>query len=431
MNPSNSKTDKLAIDGGTPVRSQPLPSNFPGANVMGEEEARHAEKVIMARSPFRFYGSDPQYAVQQLETMISKHVDVSYVLGVTSATAGIIVALKALGIGYGDKVIVPSITFIASATAVICCGAVPVFAEVDESLSLDPSDLSRVMDPNVKAIIAVPLLGTPVDMDSIMAFAESNGIAVIEDVAQSCGIMYKGRHQGTIGDIGVFSFQMNKILTAGEGGAVLTNNPKLFERAVRYHDQGMFRPAMKSHFELDIESDEIGAFAGENYRMSEITGAVLIEQWQKLDTLLSNTRRHGKRIKQELRANLPNLKLRDSCDEEGELGSHIAMILPSPERAKQFTQTLQAENIQCMILYQGLPVYRFPSIYYQRTAEKGFNPFDYPFDKPVKYEAGMCPRSESLIARTVFVPISASLKDSDVEDIINGITKVYRGLGWN
>lgn len=429
MNQPTSQESKLAIDGGTPVRDRPLPPNYPGASVMGTEEAEAANRVIMARSPFRFYGSQPQHAVQELESRIAKDLGVSYVLGVTSATAGLIVALKALGIGYGDKVIVPSITFIATATAVICCGAVPVFAEVDESLSLDPDDLPKVMDEEVKAIIAVPLIGTPVDMDPIMAFAKKHGIPVIEDVAQSCGIEYKGRPQGTIGDIGVFSFQMNKVLTAGEGGALLTNDPKLYERAVRYHDQGMFRPAMAHHFELDFASDEAEAFAGQNYRMSEITGAVLVEQWKKLDPLVTGMRRHGKQIRDALRRTLPSLQLRGSCDEEGELGSHVGMILPDEESAVRFHQALNAENVSSLRLYMGKPVYRFPSIYHQRVADQRFNPFDYPFKHPVKYAEGLCPRAESLIARTVFVPVSAALTEADTLDIVRGITKVYRGLG--
>ncbi|RAV07428.1 DegT/DnrJ/EryC1/StrS aminotransferase, partial [Paenibacillus contaminans] len=143
---------------------------------MGPEEAAALAKVIEAQSPFRYYGADVQKKVEQLENEMAEKLGVPYVLGVTSCTAALVVALKALGIGYGDKVIVPAVTFIATAGAVVCAGAVPVYVDVDESLNMDASDLERVYDDEVKAIIAVSILGHPVDMDPVMAFAKKHNI---------------------------------------------------------------------------------------------------------------------------------------------------------------------------------------------------------------------------------------------------------------
>lgn len=419
---------KLAIHGGEPVRDKPLPPNFPGAIVMGEEEAQAASGVIMDQSPFRYYGENLHNTVQQLEDMICEDFNVPYALGVSSCTAALVVALKALGIGYGDKVIVPSVTFIATAGAVVSSNAVPVFVECDESLNLDPNDLERVMDEDVKAIIAVSLVGTPCDMDKIMDFAEKHDIYVVEDVAQSLGVQYKGRYQGTIGHVGVLSFQMNKIITAGEGGAVLTSDPKIFERAIRYHDQGILRGMTRDRYGFTEIDENEAAFAGQNYRMSEITGAVLVEQWKKLSTLNANTRKHYRTICKRLREALPNIQFRVSPDPEGDLGLNVGIRVSTREQADHLKSALNAENIDARTMYNGNLVYMNPQILHQRTAEKNNFPFDYPFKQPVKYTEDMCPRSADIVNRIVLIPISPVLTEEDVESIVAGVIKVYRHL---
>lgn len=418
---------KLALHGGIPARTKPLPPNYPGAVLMGTEEAEHAARVIHSQSPFRFYGADVQNTVQSFERMISEKLGVPYALGVTSCTAALVVALKALGIGYGDKVIVPSVTFLATAGAVISSNAVPVFVDVDESLNLDPNDLERVIDEDVKAVIAVSILGNPCDMDGVMAFAAKHHIHVIEDVAQSCGVKYKDRYAGTIGDIGVYSFQMNKIITAGEGGAVVMWKPELFERAVRYHDQGMFRPVFQNLYGIE-SSEEASSFAGQNYRMSEITGAVLIEQWKKLDSLLLSMRQISRRIREKLTAEIPSIVFRKSADYEGDIGSNIGFQLRSAADADLLLQASAAENITMYRLYGGKPVYMLPQILFQRTAERNNFPFNYPFANPVVYSEHMCPRASDLLTRTVFMPVSPILTGQDEEEIIDGLHKIYSTL---
>lgn len=417
----------LAIHGGPPVREKPLPANYPGALLMGQEEADAASSVIYAQSPFRFYGESLLYKTEQLEEMMARDLGIPYVLGVTSCTAALVVAMKALGIGYGDKVIVPAVTFIATAGAVISANAVPVFVDVDESMNLDPADLERVMDEDVKAIIAVPLLGAPCDMDPIMAFARKHHLHVIEDVAQSCGVSYKGKPQGAIGDIGVYSFQMNKMLTAGEGGAVATSNMEWFERAVRYHDQGSFRKRLQEKHGLTSDHAE-QAFAGQNYRMSEITAAVLVEQWKKLDRVLKPMKASYLRIVESLQERLPGLKLRPSRDIDGDLGANIGMLFETADEAEHFAAALVAERIDCRKLYGGKTVYQFPQILNMRSAERDGFPFNYPFNRSVHYAEGLCPRAEDLLQRMIFVSISPLLTTQDEADIIEGITKVYSGL---
>lgn len=415
--------EKMAIRGGKPAREVPLPPNYPGAVMYGEEEAKGTNDVIHAKSPFRYYGPSLQNKVNEFEMAMMQFLGTDYSLGVTSGTAALIVGMKALGIGYGDKVIVPAHTFVATAGAVLCCNAVPVFADVDDSLNMDPNDLERVMDDEVKAIITVPILGNPCDMDPIMAFAKQKRIHVIEDVAQSCGVKYKGNYQGTIGDIGAFSFQMNKVLTAGEGGAVTTNDATLFERAVRYHDQGTFR---RPEF-YGMKVSQL-SMLGQNYRMSEPTGAILLEQWKKLDLIVSRMQISNRTVRESLQAKLPEIKFRSCPDPEGDIGSNLGMIFSTQSQAFEFNKAMHAENIDTAIIYGGKPVYTFPQFLQKQTGEKDHFPYNYPFRNPVKYSADMCPNACDLIPRTVYLPISPMLREKDIKQIIEGTVKVYRGL---
>lgn len=417
---------QLAINGGKPARDKPLPPNYPGAVMMGAEEAELVEKTIHAQSPFRYYGPDVKNAVREFEDTMANALGVPYALGVSSGTAALIVALKALGVGYGDKVIIPANTFIATAGAVICCNAVPVFCDVDESLNLDPADLSRVVDDEVKALITVPILGNPCDMDPIMDFAKAHGIYVIEDIAQSLGTRYKGNHLGTIGDIGAFSFQMNKILTAGEGGAVVTHESKWFDRAVRYHDQGLFRE--KGRYGIN-SPEETNAFIGQNYRMTELAGATLQAQWMKLDGMIAKMKRYHRTIRDAIATEVPRVKFRKCVDEDGHIGSTLGMILPSAEIAEKSIKALNEENIGTNLLYGGRPIYMVPQIFHQRTAEKDQFPFNYPFKNPVVYSEEMCPRAWDLMPRTIYLPVSPLLTEQDKDEIITGIVKVFRELG--
>jgi 8-amino-3,8-dideoxy-alpha-D-manno-octulosonate transaminase len=307
---------------------------------------------------------------------------------------------------------------------------VPVFCDCDETLNLDAADLERVVDDEVGAIIAVPITGVPCDMDSIMGFARKRSIPVIEDVAQSCGVRFRGRYAGMIGEIGTYSFQMNKILTAGEGGAVATARKELFERAIRYHDQGLLRPFFRERYGID-SPDADAAFAGQNYRMSEITGAVLAEQWKKLDGMLAAMRINHRSIREGVSSAVPSMVFRSSPDPDGDIGCTMGMILPTAEKAGRFCEAGSAENLGTYMLYGGQPVYMNACFAHQRSAERGRFPYDFPFKQPVSYGDGLCPRAEDLVARTVFVPVSWTLTDTDIEQTIAGLFKVSRWIGVN
>jgi 8-amino-3,8-dideoxy-alpha-D-manno-octulosonate transaminase len=410
--------DKLAIHGGIPVRELPLPPAYPGASVIGDEEKKAVLEVLDNKSPFRYYGPNVLGKVKEFERLFSNKIGTKYTLGVTSGTAALVIALKASGIGPGDKVIVPACTFVATPGAVICAGAVPVFADIDESYSIDPAEIGRLADVFTKAVIPVPFHGNPCKMDKIMAEAMKYKLMVIEDVAQSCGSSYHGRFSGSFGNIGCFSLQLNKIITTGDGGAVTTDDEGLYERAVRYHDQGMFRE--KDRFFSSQEEDDV--FVGQNYRMNEISGAIALEQLKKLAMITSSMHKTKYLIKGQLKG-IDGISFRIINDEEGDAGSVLMMVLPDKNRAEKFRNALNAENIATFCPYGGHPVYMMPQILNQKTIDKNGFPFNQ-FDEKIVYSTDMCPKSLDLLPRSATINITPVYTEKDAEDVIKAVRKV-------
>ena len=236
-------------------------AGLPGGFLYGEEEMQSVAEVIENQSPFRYYGPKVQGKAGAFEREAKEFFGVKHALAVSSGQP-LWWWLRASGVGPGDEVIVPAVTFIACAGAVVACNAIPVFCDVDESLNMDPVALVRCITPRTKVIMVVHLQGASADMDRIMAIARRHNLKVIEDSAQSFGAAYKGRYVGTMGDIGTFSLQINKTITAGEGGLVITDDENLYQRAVIAHDQGNIRDA-EGHV---VVNPDCPGFYGENYR---------------------------------------------------------------------------------------------------------------------------------------------------------------------
>jgi len=296
------KTSCIALSGAaTGLGTQKLlgkerPTEIPNINpgyIGPQFFDRHEEQALLevleSRSPFRYWGSGKPTKVLRFEENFTKYMSTRFALGVTSGTAALDCAVAGLGIGPGDEVIVPAYTWWSDYTCVVHAGALPVFADIDSTLNLDPEDFKRKITPRTKAVIAVHLLGGLCDMDPIMKIASNNGVAVLEDCAQCVGGSYKGKTLGSIGDVGIYSFQVNKMITSGEGGALVTSNPLIYERSARFHDMGTI-----SRLFLDRSGpSQVQTFAGENFRMNEFTGAVLGAQLSKLDTMLAQLRRNA------------------------------------------------------------------------------------------------------------------------------------------
>jgi 8-amino-3,8-dideoxy-alpha-D-manno-octulosonate transaminase len=417
-------TERLAIDGGAPVRTRPLNAGR-GLAVFGDEERDAVLEVLASRSLFRYYGPRLLRKVAAFEAALSEALGVPHAVATSSGTAAIRVALASLGIGCGDEVIVPAFTFIATVNAVVVAGAVPVFAEIDESLGLDPSDVAAKITSRTRAIVAVHLENVGCDIDPLVETASSRGIAVIEDAAQSTGSTHRGRALGTIGDIGCFSLQLEKNLTSGEGGALVTANERLYLRATRYQDQGG-QFATSHGGSRGGELDE--PFAGENLRMTEIAGAIARVQLAKLPAVLDAMRRNKARILDEL-GHVDGLERRRVPDPGGDGSSSVTWFLPDAALAQRFVQALGKEGVPCLQMYDGKPIYATPSILARRTASgKGgpWNCAEHPTD--VTYSMGMCPRTEALVARSATIGVGVRYTDEDCSDVARAVRKVARHL---
>src|SRR5215212_2040447 len=274
---------ELAINGGTPVRTQ-MYDIEKGLNFLSEEEETSAVMdVLQSKSLFRYYGPKLLRRTEAFEERMKETFGVEYAVGVSSGTAALQCGLVGIGVEDGDEVIVPAITFIATVGAVVSARAVPVFAEVDDTLCLSPASFEANITPKTKAVIPVHLANVQTDMDAIMAIAKKHDIRVLEDAAQAIGVSYKGRMLGAIGDAGAFSLQLSKNITTGEGGAVVTNDWRVYDRAVRYQDQG--GQFTTSHG--DVREHTSGEpFIGVNYRMTEIAGSLAHAQMGRLEEIV-------------------------------------------------------------------------------------------------------------------------------------------------
>lgn len=417
----------LAIDGGTPIRTS-FPPLGKGITLFGEEERQAVLDVLESRSLFRYYGPHLLEKVKAFEEASKELLGAPYAVATSSGTAAIRAALAALGVGCGDEVIIPSLTFIASVNAVVVQGAVPVFAEIDDTLGLDPAALDATITDRTAAILAVHLDNGACDMDPIMEVARRRGVPVIEDTAQSMGTTYKGRALGTIGDLGAFSLQLEKNVTSGEGGLVTANDERLYLRAARYQDQGGQFVTSTGSSRGEDGSEAIEPFVGENLRMTELAGAIAEVQVRRLPELLARQRAHQRRILAAL-PEIAGLTHRRLPDPDGDGGSSVNLFLPSRELARRFVKAMRAEKLPAGQLYNGDPVYLTPSIVEKRTASNKGGPWhcaEHPTD--VAYGPGLCPQSEDLAGRAVIVPVSAAFSEADADDVAAGITKVATAL---
>jgi dTDP-4-amino-4,6-dideoxygalactose transaminase len=264
---------------------------------------------------------------------------------------------------------------------------------VDESLTIDPEDIKRKITPYTKAIIPVHMLNLVCNMDAIMAVAKQHGLLVIEDACQAVGVTYRGRRVGTIGDAGAFSFNQYKNLNSGEGGAVLTDDDRLFTRARMYHDVGSYTR------EYEFENNE-PVFAGQNFRVSELTGAVLYAQLPRLDPLLRRLRtRHTAMTK--YFATSKKLRISPHNDPDNAVG--LSVIFDRPEKAKAFAELAGVERL----IDTGRHVYtNWIPVLTQRTFHERMNPYRWA-NREITYSADMCHRTLDILARTCRVSLGA------------------------
>jgi 8-amino-3,8-dideoxy-alpha-D-manno-octulosonate transaminase len=381
------------------------------------------------------YGSedDPNFKkkVATFEKEFAQKLDAKYCVAVSSGTGALMCCLAALGIGPGDEVIVPGYTFIASISSIILSNAIPVLAEVDESLTIDPEDIKRKITKKTKAIMPVHMLGNPCDMDKIMEIAKEHNLYVIEDCCQAAGASYKGKRVGTIGDIGAFSLNVFKTITAGDGGAVVTNNYDLYEKAFAFHDQG--HKPNRTGVEIGNRS-----IVGMNMRLNELSGAVALAQARKMDYILDILREKKAKLKG-LVSEIPGIEFRRINDEKGECATLLTLLFKDKETAEKFALKVGSKTIS----HSGWHVYNnMEQILHKKTATEYKCPYVCEaYGKDIEYSAHMLPQTDDILERAVNISvgvvdgglgsafgININSTDEDIKTVANKISEIMKGL---
>jgi len=435
---------RLAIDGGPKAVERLGP--FPGK--IGQEELLEiidmwdfssgtkdrltglvkSDHSVKGPHLFRYYNPKPS-KVAAAESAMRDLIGTKYCLAVNSCTSALVAAYRALGIGAGDEVIVPGYTFFATAATVASCNAVPVIVDIDESLCMDPGKIEKVITKRTRAIVPVHMRGAPAQMDAIMDIADRKGLAVVEDVAQAGGGSFKGKRLGSIGTIGCFSFDYYKVIVSGEGGFLTTDDEWLHTRAQSWHDcAACWRP---DRFAKERKEGEL--FCGENYRMSELEGAVALAQIRKADRILAGYRQAKNRIKGAIERP-PGVSFRRITDQAGDAAVCLVMFLPNDELTRRAIVAMQAEGVPAGGIYDSKVRDWHIFKYWEHILDKkavardGLPWSAVPKNELPKYSRDMCPRTLDLLGRSVMVDIDYNYSEQDSRAIAAGINKVLQAL---
>lgn len=408
---------KLALHGGTPVRTKP----FPRWPVYAESDARAVAKVVLSG----VWGRTTGKVVAQFEETFARFQGARHGVAVVNGTTGLRLALLAAGIEAGDEVIVPPYTFLASATSVVECNAVPVFVDIDpETYNLDPAMIEAAITPRTKAIMPVHFGGLACDMDRILAVARKHRLRVIEDACHGWGAKWKNKGLGCIGDLGVFSFQASKNLTAGEGGFLTTNDAALHERAVSFHNCGRLRP--KAGASVPQAAWYAHHLLGGNHRMTEMQGALLLSQLTRLKKQTHRRDANGRHLDQQL-ARIPGIRPMRRDGYVTLCSYHLYIFRYDPagfagRSRERFAAALKAEGVPVSTGYP-MPLYRQPLF-----LEKNFGPYTgWQLSRPtLDYGAVSCPACEKACAGEALWLGQATLLGSrrDMDDIVEAVAKV-------
>lgn len=387
---------------------------------IGQEEIDAVARVINNGMLFRI-NTDLQEC-DQFERELAQKIGTKYALYLSSGTGALIAALAGIGIGPGDEVIVPGYTFMASAMAVVAVGAIPVIAEIDDTMTLDINDVKRKISKHTKAIIPVHICGFPCNMEALCKLADEYDLFIIEDACQADGGSYKGKRLGTFGKAGCFSFNYFKVISVGEGGAVVTDDEKVYERALIYHDSGAaFRPYSKGLTEP--------VFLGAQLRVSEITGAIMREQLKRLDGILNDLRA----VKKEIIAGISGsgLTVMPSNDPEGDCGTTLGLQFKSEKAARAFNA---CEGFEGMLpIDSGKHVYtNWTPILEKRGAHnEDVNPYNHPKNQGLNMNVSKdtCPYTLDILSRTVFISLHPDWDKEKINATIKAICDAAKTVG--
>ena len=420
--------EKLAYFGGEPVRKQPFPSNYIGAAMVGDEELEEIKEVISERSLFRHYGMGNPQKVNTFESKLSEYFGGKLALAVSSGSASLYCAAVALGVGPGDEVIIPSFGWYPLFNAVANMGALPVFADIDESLHMDPADLERKITNNTKAAFVIHYQGRAANLDALMKITAKHGIKLVEDCAQGFGAFYGDKPVGSYGDIACLSFQQNKFITSGEGGALITGCEEFYARAAFYHDMGIIRPIFAKRLSDKSLYEPSNAFYAMQFRMGELPAACLLGQLKRFDGMKRHCRENYRRICNHFEGN----EYFRIIHSEGDSGITVFLLFADSAKAAEFKKYIEAEGVvaggtsACANIVEKYPIMS------KKQPHNALPPFGkgYPGEYVTYNIENCCPNTNEMISRNVAIGLGVLYGEKEITDIIDAIEKVCGHLDW-
>ncbi len=395
---------------------------MPGFEWFGEEERKEVLDVLETGVLFR-YGFDgvrkDRWKARTFEEELTKRIAAGYTHLCSSGTAALSIALAACGVGAGDEVILPPFTFVASVEALVMAGIVPVFAEIDETLCLDPQSVRAVITPRTRAVMPVHMCGAMARIDELKAICDEKNLVLIEDACQSLGATFRGQYAGTFGHAGCFSFDPVKTVTCGEGGAVVTSDPKIYFNAQAYADHG--------HDHVGSDRGQEGhPFLGMNYRISELNAAVGLAQLRKLDAILARQREHKRILKQAL-SRFPDVSFRVIPDEAGDSATFLSFFLEDADQARRIAGELSTAGMDgCFYWYDNNWHYLRNWDHFKQVRSLANLPYHLQKGCPVYADIHL-PQSDRIMSRTLSLQIKLSWTPEMLQqrvDIIENVLKV-------
>jgi len=392
---------------------------MPGFEIFGDEERKEVQDVLDSGVLFR-YGFDQarndHWKARTFEKELAEKIGTGYCHLCSSGTAALSVALAACGIGVGDEVIVPPFTFVATIEGVMSAGAVPVFADIDETLCLDPDSLEKALTPRTKAVLVVHMCGSMAEIDRIRAFCDRKGLILMEDACQAFGGSFHGKSLGTFGKVGCFSFDPVKTVTCGEGGCIVTDDPHLYEIADAYADHG------HDHVGSD-RGAEGHAIMGANFRISELNAAVGLAQLRKLDRILESQRAHKNELKAALKG-ISGLEFRKIPDEEGDSATFLSFLLPEEGIAAKVSGDFAAAGVDgCFYWYVNNWHYIRQWDHIRKLQSAAPLPLTL-FETRPDYENLNLAQSDGIMQRTISMLIKLSWTQDEITQRIDRMTAV-------
>lgn len=385
---------------------------MPGWELIGEEEKKAVDEVFDNGGVLYRYALNDRrkniFRVNDFEKELAKKVGTKYCLCVCNGTAALKLALLGVGVKPGDEVITQSFTFVATVEAILELGAIPIITEVDKTLNMDPLDLERKINKKTKAIIPVPMAGVAPKMDEIMTIANSYGIDIVEDSCQALGATYKGKKLGTIGVVGVYSLDLGKVITTGEGGVLVTNDQKIYKKALEYSDHGHeCNPNLP-------RGEDTRTIWGFNYKMMELQGAVGLAQLKKIDYVLQKQRENKKKIKDAIEGTR-GLEFREIPDPEGDAGDTLIFFVKDRETASNFAKKLKEKGLGTKNLPDAI------DWHYAGTWTHMFS--DHPEYKGMDLEK-LWSQSTNYVRRAIAIPIMVNMDDTRIKLIVDSIKQI-------